>query len=223
MRIFYFLHIATGVVLIGLLVGFFNLRSEKSGRSGVIESTPASASVLRSGAVQRSQTAPLTFINHRGEKTSDRDFRGSHTLVFFGYSHCPDVCPGNLATMKQALDQLGPDAARIQPLFVSFDAARDTPERLAEYVSHFHPDLIGLTGTNEEIEAATRAYGVFHDLSGGEGAGGLETQHSSNTYLIGPDGEARAIFGHATPPEEMVARLRAILASDGNPVASALR
>lgn len=228
MRAIYLIHVATGVILIGLLVAFYDIRNEQraepSGRSGVIDSAPAPSSLPGSVVQRRDEQPPLHFVNHRGEPMSDHELRGRFSLVFFGYTHCPDVCPGNLATITRALDVLGEDAAAVQPVFISFDPERDTPKRLAEYVSHFHPRMLGLTGSPEQIAAATRAYGVYYDLEGEAANDGSarEIHHSSNTYLIGPDGNARAIFRHNTPPDEMAADIRAQLAAESVAAAPAL-
>ncbi|MCH7866747.1 MAG: SCO family protein [Myxococcales bacterium] len=207
MRGFYFVHVATGVILIAVLVAFFGLRNEWGGRSGVVDIVSAPGTAPVSSLPSRGDPKPLTFTNHLGETVSELDFRGGHSLVFFGYSSCPDVCPGNLMVMSRALTTLGEAAEQVRPIFISFDPERDTPEVLNSYVSHFHPRLIGLTGTPAEIEAATRAYGVFFERSENSdgSAGSGEIQHTSNTFLIGPDGQALAIFRHNTPPDEMAA------------------
>jgi protein SCO1/2 len=162
----------------------------------------------------RVSEAPLTFTNHRSEKVSELDFRGQHSIVFFGYSSCPDVCPGNLIAMTRAMALLGDAASLVQPLFVSFDPAHDTPEVLSTYVTHFDSRLIGLTGSDEEIEAATKAYGVYFELAKNEKEGsGREIHHTSNTFFLGPDGNAISIFRHNTEPEEMAGVMRSALAT----------
>ncbi len=217
MRGFYFIHLATGVILIAMLVAFFKLRDETvGGSSGVIDRAAATSPLPAAMLPPRSDDAPLTFTDHLGAKVSEADFLGHHSLIFFGYSSCPDVCPGNLVAMSRALTNLGEEAELVQPIFVSFDPERDTPEVLKKYVAHFHPRLIGLTGTQAEIEAATRAYGVYFEFgnSADGTASGGEIQHTSNTFLIGPDGKAVAIFRHDTDPEEMAAAIRAALAKN---------
>ena len=210
MRGFYILHLVTGVILIAVLVAFFNLREDTTGSSGTIGSVSAGGAVVRSTMLPRSNPEPLTFTNHLGEPVSELDFRGSHSLVFFGYSSCPDVCPGNLVAMSTALTMLAEDAEQVRPIFISFDPDHDTPEVLKNYVSHFHPRLIGLTGTHAEIEAATQAYGVFFERNDGSdpSMGGGAISHTSNTILVGPDGRALSIFRHNTKPGEMAAVIR---------------
>lgn len=224
MRGFYLFHVATGVALIAMLVGFYNLKNDASGRSGVIESVASSGTVGAAILPPRVSEEPLTFTNHLGEPVSELDYRGRHSLIFFGYASCPDVCPGNLVAMRRALDLLGEEAQSVQPLFVSFDPERDTPEVLSTYVAHFDPRLIGLTGTTEEIEAAALAYGVYYEVAKEEGTSEPtgEIHHTSNTFFLGPEGEARAIFRHNTNPEEMASIIRSKLAAaDPTPAATA--
>lgn len=223
MRGFYFVHLATGVILIAMLVVFYNLRDETQGRSGVagggssgvIDRSEATGPLPTAILPPRASEVPLTFTDHHGERVSETDFAGRHALIFFGYSSCPDVCPGNLVGMSRALTNLGDEAELVQPIFVSFDPERDTPEVLDKYVAHFHPRLVGLTGTPAEIEAATRAYGVYYEFGNGAdgSASGGDIQHTSNTFLIGPDGQAVSIFRHNTDPEEMAAVMRAAIRS----------
>lgn len=224
MKSFYFAHLATGVILIAMLVTFYNLRDETvgrsgvagGGRSGVIDPVEATGSSPTAIFPLRSHDAPLTFTDHHGAKVSESDFSGRFSLIFFGYSSCPDVCPGNLVAMSRALTSLGEEAELVQPIFVSFDPERDTPEVLDKYVAHFHPRLIGLTGTEAEIEAATQAYGVYYEFgnSADEIASAGDIQHTSNTFLIGPDGQALAIFPHNTDPEKIAAAIHAAISRD---------
>jgi protein SCO1/2 len=104
---------------------------------------------------------PFSLTDHTGRKVTDKDFLGKYMLVFFGYTYCPDLCPTELQVMSAALDKLGAKADDIQPIFITFDPQRDTPEVLKLYISNFHPRLVGLTGTPEEI-AAAKAYRVYY-------------------------------------------------------------
>ena len=108
---------------------------------------------------------PFTLTSHDGRRLSDRDFAGRYRLVYFGFTYCPDVCPVDLQTISAALTRFERDdaerAARVQPLFITVDPARDTPPVLRRYVAAFHPRLIGLTGSEAEIARTARAYGVY--------------------------------------------------------------
>ena len=109
---------------------------------------------------------PFTLTDQDGKKVSEKDFLGKYMLVFFGYTYCPDICPTELQVMTAALDSMGPEAEKIQPVFVSVDPERDTPEVLKSYVENFGPRLVGLTGTPEEIAAVAKAYRVYYAKAG---------------------------------------------------------
>lgn len=155
------------------------------------------------------QSAPLTFTDHTGSPVSERDFQGLFQLVFLGYTHCPDVCPTGLQIMTTALRSLGESAERVQPIFVSIDPERDTPERLAQYVKQFHPRLIGLTGSPAQIAAAARAYqAVFVRVEAPDDPQNYTISHTDDIYLVGPQGEGLAIFEHGTRPAKIAREIR---------------
>jgi len=157
---------------------------------------------------------PFALVDHTGAVRTDRDYRGRFLLLHFGYTTCPDICPTGLQTMAEALDRLGPAAARVQPLFVTVDPARDTAAVLADYVGHFHPRLVGLTGSDAQIRAVLKAYRV-HRMKVPDADGRAEdylVSHGSLTYLMGPDGGFLTLFPHGTPAERMAAALQNYLA-----------
>ena len=139
-----------------------------------------------------------------------RSFRGRLTLIYFGYTICPDVCPTSLAATSEGLKRLTPDeAARVAMLFVSVDPERDTPARLKEYAEFFHPGMVGVTGQPDELAAIARRYGAFYARQAVATAGeGYVVDHTSDTYVVGPDGRLLGKIGHATPPDEVVTILR---------------
>lgn len=141
---------------------------------------------------------PFSLIDHNGEARSDRDFRGRFMLIYFGYTHCPDLCPTGLQTIATALDELGAAADRIQPLFVTVDPARDTVELLRDYVGYFHPRLIGLTGSEQQIRAVSKAYRIHRLKVVTEDEDDYLVTHSTITYLMGPDGRFVTLFPHDT-------------------------
>jgi cytochrome oxidase Cu insertion factor (SCO1/SenC/PrrC family) len=164
---------------------------------------------------------PFTLTDHNGMRVTDGDFRGEHMLVFFGFTHCPDVCPTALQTVSEAMDLLGDRADAVRPIFITVDPERDTPTHLASYLAHFHPRLLGLTGSPEEIDAAAKAYRVYHrkvSLDEDSGGDAYTVDHSAFIYLMGPDGEYLTHFGPAAGAEEMAEGIRKHL-QDGGDVA----
>ena len=154
---------------------------------------------------------PFALIDTQGRAVTDADFRGRLMLVFFGFTYCPDVCPTALTSIAQALDRLGPDADKVVPVFITVDPERDTPAQLKEYIRHFHPRLVGLTGTPEQVAAAAKAYRVYYAKARPQNAPPDEytMDHTSITYLMGRDGKFLAHFSHGTEPEAIAARVRA--------------
>jgi cytochrome oxidase Cu insertion factor (SCO1/SenC/PrrC family) len=141
---------------------------------------------------------PFTLTDQNGRKVTEKDFLGKYMLVFFGYTYCPDLCPTELQVMSAALDSLGAKADAIQPVFISFDPERDTPEVLKQYVSNFHPRLVGLTGSPEEIAAAAKAYRVYYSKVANSSPDTYLMDHSTITYLMDPQGKFLKHFSYST-------------------------
>jgi protein SCO1/2 len=141
---------------------------------------------------------PFTLTSQTGERVSDDKFRGKYMLVAFGYTYCPDVCPAELQVMSAALDQLGPKAERIQPVFITIDPARDTAPVLKEYMANFHSRFVGLTGSPEEIDRTAKAYRVYYAKAKDSGTTDYLMDHTSIIYLMGPDGEFVKHFPYGT-------------------------
>lgn len=146
-------------------------------------------------------------------KVALADFRGKVTLVYFGYTYCPDICPTSLAATAGGLQMLSAEErARVAMFFVSVDPKRDTPERLKEYANFFDPMIIGMTGTPSAIAEVAARYGVFYSEQAVETAGdGYVVDHSADTYLIGKDGQLLARIAHATPSDKVAALIRQYL------------
>ena len=155
---------------------------------------------------------PFTLTDHTGKRVTDQDFRGKFVLMFFGFTNCPDVCPTALQVMAAALDKLGSNAERVTPVLISVDPEYDTPARLATYVASFHPRLVGLTGSQAEIDAVAKAYRVYvKKVPDPKSTAGYTMDHSSIIYVVGPDGSYRMHFTHATSPDAMADRLAGLL------------
>jgi cytochrome oxidase Cu insertion factor (SCO1/SenC/PrrC family) len=156
---------------------------------------------------------PFTLTDQNGRKVTDKDFRGHYMLVFFGYTYCPDLCPSELQVMSAALDSMGAKADAIQPIFISFDPERDTPEVLKQYVSNFHPRLVGLTGTPEEVAAAAKAYRVYYSkVANSSAPDSYLMDHSTITYLMDPQGKFLKHFTYSTDSAALAKGLEAAMA-----------
>ncbi len=123
-----------------------------------------------------------------GKPRSLSDFRGKAVALFFGYTHCPDICPSTLADMAQVMGMLGKDADKVQVLFVTLDPERDTRELLAQYLPAFYPTFLGLSGDAQATDAAAKAFDITHQKRPAKG-GGYTLDHSVGTYLIAPGGK----------------------------------
>ena len=154
---------------------------------------------------------PFTLVDGNGRRVTEADLRGKLALIFFGFTHCPDVCPTELQAVGQAMDLLGPQAEGVRPVFITVDPERDTPERMKDYVALFHPSITGLTGTPEQVAAAARAWRVYYNKVTPPGASEYLMDHSSFTYLMGRDGSLRSLFRPGVTPEEMASTIRANL------------
>lgn len=155
--------------------------------------------------------APFSLIDQTGQAVTDRDFAGRFMLIFFGYTHCPDICPTDLTVISDAVDMLGEDGDAVQPIFITIDPARDTADVMAAYVKHFHPRLIGLTGTEEQIRAISARYGVRsteYRADGSNGENDYFLDHTGAIYLIGPDGGGLTYFQHGVPAQDIAATIK---------------
>lgn len=156
---------------------------------------------------------PFTLTDHTGKRVTEKDFAGKFTLVFFGYTSCPDICPAELQVISAALDQLGERAKNVTPLFITVDPERDTVRKMASYVGNFHERLVGLTGSVEEIRAVVKAYRIYsgkveHEHPGGKAEHGHASSeylldHSSVVYLMSPAGEYLAHFSYGAGAGKM--------------------
>ena len=154
---------------------------------------------------------PFTLVNGRGQTVTDRTFRGKYMLVYFGYTHCPDVCPTTLSDIAAALKELGPKAEQVVPIFITVDPARDTPAVMERYAALFSPRIVGLSGSPAQIAAVAGEYHVYYAKHvTGPGPDDYSMDHSSVIYLMGPNGHFVAPIaaeGSARRIEQDLARL----------------
>ena len=137
------------------------------------------------------------------------DYRGKVVLLYFGYTYCPDVCPTALALIAQALSGLeASEQPQVQALFISVDPQRDSADRLQEYAPYFHPKLIGLSGTQDEIASVAARYGARYEAQSPNDQGQYSVDHSSATYLIDTQGKLALTLPHASTPAQILAAIR---------------
>lgn len=137
--------------------------------------------------------------------------RGKITLIFFGYTTCPDVCPATLAEMKQVRERLGENADRVSFVFVTVDPQRDTPERIGDYVANFDPAIHGLSGSESELEPVWKSYGVYRAIQNVETAAGYLVDHTARVYLVDAQGNLSVTYAFGTPVDDLVLDLRYLL------------
>jgi len=188
-----------GFLLAALAVGWFQTQRQAQPVADSNQSVPIGGA--------------FTLVDENGQTVTDQTYRGKWLLVFFGFTHCPDVCPTALNDIALTLDQLGPLAERIQPLFVTVDPERDTAEVMKDYTDAFHPSIVGLTGTSEQIAQVAKTYRVYYQkVPQGDGQDGEYTMdHSGITYVMTPDGKFASHFSPRTPIDAMAAKLRGLI------------
>jgi protein SCO1 len=212
--------LSVGVLLAVVAAGAFWRISDSRSQS---ETTTRSALPSEYDETQTPEAPPGEFggsfslTDQYGMRRTDMDFRGKYMLIFFGYTYCPDVCPTTLAVEKEALDKLGARANRIVPIFISIDPKRDTPDKLKSYLSSFdakqpstRANFVGLTGTDDEIAKAAKAYRVYYraHLDGRSPDGSdYSIDHTGDVYLMGPEGKFVAYYSQGILSDEMAADL----------------
>jgi protein SCO1 len=154
---------------------------------------------------------PFRLVDQNGKTVTDADLKGKWSLVYFGFTHCPDACPTALNDIAIALDQLGPKREAVRPVFITVDPERDTPEVLKDYVASFDAPILALSGSPEEIARAAKAYRVYY-AKRPEAGGDYSMDHSSVIYVMDPEGRFTATFTHQSTPEEIAERLKKLLA-----------
>ena len=151
----------------------------------------------------------FTLSDQSGRSYSMANFRGKFSLVFFGFTNCPDVCPTTMSEVAQVMDDLGSDADKVQPLFISIDPDRDRKQGLAEYLAAFHPAILGLSGDDSATRAAAESFKIHFAREEDQAApDGYTMSHSPGLFLIGPNGEWLRQFAYETPAAEILADIQ---------------
>lgn len=157
---------------------------------------------------QASIGGPFTLVDGDGRTVTERNFLGKWMLIYFGYTFCPDVCPTSLTSVAGALDRLDPaQLDKVVPILITVDPVRDTPAVMKDYVAAFHPRMVGLSGSPEQVAAVMKAYKVYAARAKGGDDQTYTVDHSSILYLVGPDGRFVAHFPHGTSVDDLHAAL----------------
>lgn len=190
--------VVVGLIAVAVLAGMWQLS---------MQSTPANT-VYGKAAIG----GDFSLTDQHGEAFTQDNLKGHYSLLYFGFTHCPDICPTGLSTITNAMDELGTQADALTPIFVTVDPERDTQEVMAEYVANFHPRLVGLTGTAEQVKTIADAYKVYYSKSEQEGSAmGYTVDHSGYMYLMGKDGEYVAHFPHDISAKDLTAQLKQLI------------
>jgi protein SCO1/2 len=189
-----------------LLVGAIALMVIAGGGLAALLLIPAPLTQVRT-SIAGAMGGPFTLTASDGRTVTDETYRGKWMLIYFGYTSCPDACPTALNNMGVALDRLGSEAAALQPVFITVDPKRDTPEALAEYLKSFDPHIAALSGTDEQVAAVVKEYHVYVEVQPGGGKDYL-VNHSSFFYLINPEGNFVNIIHGDVSGEELANKIR---------------
>ncbi len=150
----------------------------------------------------------FTLVDQKGSGFSSEQLKGKYSLIYFGFTHCPDICPLTLATMTQALEMAGPAGDDVVPVFITFDPERDTTTALADYAANFHPRLVALTGTVEQVREAANAYRVYFKKKPETAPGEYTVDHSGFVYFMDRQGVYVTHFKPDATAQQIAARIR---------------
>ena len=189
--------LAAALILLSVLIAALALTTLKPAQMG-------SGTALIGG--------PFTMMNDKGETVTEKTYAGKYKLLFFGFTNCGDVCPTELQVMAAAFTEMGALSDNITPIFVTVDPERDTTKVMAEYVKNFHPRLVGLTGTPEQIAAFAKIYHIYYQkVPDPKNPADYEMDHSSILYLMGPDGKFIKHFPYTTDAKGLAEALKKVL------------
>lgn len=158
--------------------------------------------------IQSPQPAPNFTLNSAAGPVSLHDFEDKVVLLYFGYTYCPDVCPATMSELKQAVALLGRRADDVQVMLISVDPQRDTPQQLAEYVSHFHDSFIGVTGNESDLLGVATQFGIYFEKQEGTAASGYLMDHTASVTVIDKRGHIRLLYPFGTSAEDIAADLK---------------
>ena len=195
--------------ILGTGVAWLQVQQENNGGYEMAKIEPAAGPGTSGAEIGGS----FSLTDHNGTPVTESNYRDSYKLIFFGFTYCPEICPTELQKMTKVLNALGPDADPIQPLFITTDPERDTPETMQAYVEMFHPRLVGLTGTPEQIKNVQHKYKVYAAKVESKELSDYTMDHSSFTFLMSPDDRLLALFSSQDSAQDIEAEIRSVLQS----------
>jgi len=181
----------------------------------VVACGPEAPKFMASDVTGTSFGHDFKLVDHNGTPRTLADYRGKAVVVFFGYTQCPDFCPTTLAELAEAMKRLGPDAERVQVLFVTVDPERDTPALLKNYVPAFDPRFIGLYGDADATARTAKEFKVVYQKRPGQTPGTYTMDHSAGTFIFDPNGKLRVYVGYGQGAEVFAHDIKALLKSQG--------
>jgi protein SCO1/2 len=188
--------LAFGLIL-AAVIAYLQVQNETATRSATSAGAPSTA------IVEENFGGSFTLVNQDGKTVTEADFDNKWRMIYFGFTYCPAICPTELQKISQALNMLGEKGEKIIPVFITVDPERDDVETMKNYVEMFHPRLVGLTGTPEQIEQAKKVYKIYSAKVQDETMSDYTVDHSSFIYLIDPENNLRRIFKINDTPQQI--------------------
>jgi len=181
----------------------------------VVGCGPSAPKFMASDVTGTSYGRDFQLVDHNGKPRTLADYHGKAVVMFFGYTQCPDVCPTTLAELAEAMKRLGPDADRVQVLFVTVDPERDTPDLLSKYVPAFDPRFVGLYGDADATARTAKEFKIIYQKQPGQTPGTYTMDHSAGTFVFDPNGKLRVYVGYGQGADVFAHDLRELLRNQG--------
>lgn len=200
------------ILLVSLGLSACSDKAAESGNDGTMQLSPVDSAFKNTDVTGLGYAKEFALTDHNGKPRTLADFKGKVVVVFFGFTHCPDVCPTTMAEMAGVMQQLGSQADKVQVLFITLDPERDTQQLLAQYVPAFHPGFLGLVGDKAATEKVAKEFRVFYQKVPGKEAGSYTMDHTAGSYVFDPQGRIRLFIRHGQGIEPIVHDLKILLA-----------
>lgn len=184
---------------------------KSAGGSQEMTLSPAKTAFNNTDVTGLGYARDFALTDHTGKPRTLADYKGKVVVVFFGYTQCPDVCPTTMVEMANVLKEMGPQASKVQVLFVTVDPERDTQELLSKYVPAFDPSFVGLYGDAAATEKVAKEFRVFYQKVPGKTPGSYSMDHTAGSYVFDPDGHIRLFIRHGQGPEPIAHDLKLLL------------